>query len=1094
MRSVLVDVPAEARSIINRSSHIILRYVESDAISNILLPPKLYPVFHDAYDPGDENESASSESSEDDDSFSVDSYYSMHESDPSIDSDGHNAQAGTSSVPKKILIKGMAGIGKSTLAATVVCRQDVREAFDCICWVNVGKRMHETYPLNINDSGTEEDGKKMRNNLDYDMYRDCLRSIYNQVMAKNDSSSSSIAETENKKYDRIRQRFAEEVVCSSGDPLMQIAAKQVQAMLTARSEMAQILTGITSNMLIVLDDVWCNEDIDLFNFCCSGFTGPGLLSMLVTTRKSDEAQLPETYTMSLGLLNELDGAKLLGWELGLMEHFDFDALQLSDKILFLEISKKCEYLPLAIKMLGRSMKSFFNSSSGYSLDCVLKHAMMGWDVTDFRANNEAEASLENVSMFVALDRTFFLVVSNIESSNFLKLCFGALAVAFTRVECRRPWISLDIVLLLWKALLESQDEGIVLTLRKDGICRSSDVCKILETVGAIDILYNPNDHNIKRKYARVGHDLLMEFGKQYLEINLPIKFTVYEDRNLLLQWLKPKSAAKVIDRPTAISQFLNKEVVTIYDELTNGFYNSHSDDGHLFIYYPLHIINGDLLTKAFHLLNNQNFISTRLQVIGMEEGIHRHMQDMELLFKKSCYGKLPGMQKDTKELIVELVNCVVSSIVSSDQLSTNSESMEMHAVKMKIYLKARGLVIVGAGIQKFNLWNISMDCFSKALQYLRLAKLPNTHPDVLRVMRYIDTATLYPLQLVSKDSHKRIILKHAASLREGNVTSGLPLVLSSHPGRAIVPVKNHFDSSSFSGQYIFLGIGAEESAMKVSYDGDFIARVDDGAVMNVLQGWINEGVTITIKPGPTSKRERLRQLQMTNASRRFIINEDGTVSAASRPNLVLGLSFYPKLYLVDQFSPNRAVFKNVNALSDDNEDGDILLELISHPEHAIAPTSEEIVSLKFFIFVKLGLGPKENALKVFRCKNKIFFRGCNDLYLAWNYSGSVAGTPINLLGSDIPHSSQTFFQKIFIKFVIDKWSNFCINNDGTISPLNAPHLALGFQVPNFCNPPHEPVSGHTHDALNEKPVMSLRNLFIIATMKSFLMEKIKQSQ
>jgi len=810
MCSVLVDVPVEARSIINRSSHIILRYVESDAISNTLLPPKLYPVFHDAYDHGDESDSVSSESSiEDDGSFSMDSYHSMHGNDPSIDSDGYNAQAGTSSVPKKILIKGMAGIGKSTLAATVVCRQDVREAFDCICWVNVGKRMHEVYPLTINDSGTKEDEKKMRNNLDYNMYRDCLRSIYKQVMAKNDSSNSSKAETENKKYDRIGQRFAEEVVYSSGDPLMQIAAKQVQAMLAARSEMAQILTGITSNMLIVLDDVWCNEDIDLFNFCCSGFTGPGLLSLLVTTRKSDEAQLPETYTMSLGLLNKLDGAKLLGWELGLMENFDFDALNLSDKILILEISKKCEYLPLAIRMLGRSMKSFFNSSSEYSLDCVLKHAMMGWDVTDFRANNEAEAFLENVPMFVALDRTFFLVVSNIESSNFLKLCFGALAVAFTRVECLRPWISLDIVLLLWKALLESQDEDVILTLRKDGICRSSDVCRILETIGAIDILYNPNNHNIKRTYVQVGHDLLMEFGKQYLEINLAIKFTVYDDRNFLLQWLKPKSASKVIDTQTAISKFLNKEVVNIYDELSNGFYDSHSDDGHMLIYYPLHMINGDLLTKAFHLLNNQNFISTRLQVIGIEEGIHRHMQDMELLFRKSsCYGKLPGMYKDTKELIVELVNCVVSTIVSSDHLSIYSESsMEMDAVKMKTYLKARGLVIVGAGIQKFNLWNISMDCFAKALQYLKFAELPNTHPYFLRVMRYIDTATLYPLQLVSKDSHKRIILKHAASLRERNVASGLPLVLSSHPGRAIVPVKNHFDSSILSGQYIFLGIG-----------------------------------------------------------------------------------------------------------------------------------------------------------------------------------------------------------------------------------------------------------------------------------------------
>ena len=89
------------------------------------------------------------------------------------------------------------------------------------------------------------------------------------------------------------------------------------------------------------------------------------------------------------------------------------------------------------------------------------------------------------------------------------------------------------------------------------------------------------------------------------------------------------------------------------------------------------------------------------------------------------------------------------------------------------------------------------------------------------------------------DSPQRIVLKHAARLRAGDAR--VPLALSSHPGRAIVPVKNHFD-------------------------------------------------------------------YLQNGSRRFRVNEDGTVAPAHRPDLVLSISYYSPLLFVDRASPNRAVF------------------------------------------------------------------------------------------------------------------------------------------------------------------------------------------
>jgi len=254
--------------------------------------------------------------------------------------------------------------------------------------------------------------------------------------------------------------------------------------------------------------------------------------------------------------------------------------------------------------------------------------------------------------------------------------------------------------------------------------------------------------------------------------------------------------------------------------------------------------------------------------------------------------------------------------------------------------------------------------------------------------------------------------------------------------------------------------------------------------MNVLLGWVCEGAEITIKPGPTNEKERLQQLEMTN--RMFIINEDGTVSVASHPHFVLGLSYYPKLYLVDQFSPNRAIFKNAHALVQseqsgcNNDEEDVQLELISHPGYAIAPISVPMFLPFSLVFWKLGLGPQESALKVVCRKNKVIFRGNFDLYLSTYFPGLTAGNPIMLIGSN----SESFLKKLIVNSTICNSLDFICNNDGSISPLKAPHLALGFQVPNFIHLAREPVSEHIYDSLKiRKPIKT--TLLFLFSLKYF---------
>jgi len=1060
MSAELAHVPEEARSILRNNKHVLLRRGASDAVAALLLPPDVAPpeepfvssVFVDHCPLEEEDDDDSDGSCSADSLVSADSFRTAHEMDvwdapallPEWDAPASAPPHPSSAAPTTVLLRGVAGMGKSTLAALVASRQDVRTACDRIGWIGVGRRLQHA-------PGGGADAR--RNSLDYEMYRDCLRALLRQLLPGG------------------ARPFAGEVACLARDP-MAVGAAQVRAMLAARDEMARLLArGGVRHLLLVLDDVWCHEDVGLFDFS-SGRGGAARSSLLVTTRTADTAPFPRTRTVRLGAPDEADGLRLLGWELGLAEGFEFGRLDGADRALLLEILRRCGRLPLALRMLGRSARLFFGRSEGYSLDQVLRHAMTAWGDSDSRE--------ENASMYVTFDRTFSLAVPAEPSARFLKLCFGALAVAFARTEILRPWVSLDVVIMLWKSLLDAQTKEVTEALRRDGLFRCDDVCRIMETVGAIDVLHD------EREYVRVSHDMLWEFGREYLENNPPVALQgggthhQQEDASSLPSWTRwfrrwtsPPTATPTGPAPpppATVSQFLHRRLVALYEEQTHGRYCC-ADDGHLYSYYPLHMIDGGLLAPALALLRDRNFIAARLRALGIEGGARRHMRDVELLWCRAAPPSAHAPALGTRALM-ELVNAVVAAVVSSDYADTRGrpDTTEMLAIKMGACLKARGLNIVGATTQKLYLWNVSMDCFSKALQYLKFLELPSSHPEVRRTLKYIDDAMLYPLQLVHRGSPQRIVLKHAARLRAGDAPAGVPLVLSSHPGRAIVPLKNHFDYLPFFGRFTVLGIGSEESALEARYDGEVLARVGDGALLNVMAGWHKEGVQLTLKPAPADAQERARQLPRMNGSRRFAVNEDGTMSPRHDPDLVLGLSYCPQLYFVDRGSPNRAVFTHADALrAGGDDDAGTPLELSSHPTHSIAMVSAPVLHDCGVGHVNLGLGTAKEALRVRYRHNKLIVCGDHDFRLTGHYPGSYGGNCAALVGSALPRRCQTFLLRAGLRLLWHCWTDFVVNEDGTISPVAVPDLALGFQVPSFAGgTPRGPVSGHTHDRVQNR--------------------------
>ena len=492
------------------------------------------------------------------------------------------------------LSMGMAGVGKSTMAAIVVTHTDVRRFFkDGIAWLHLG-----------------------REELDYQRYTQYLRELLSQLA-----------------FHKSGPVLFPELMHTPGEPSWTRKRREKGFMLYARD----IVTDLISqrNVLIVLDDVYFESGVEWFNFVSHGVQvpEPSRLSksrrerfsprVLVTT--NIRHLLPTADRVEIDLLDEADAIKLLVTESGQPSNHVIASSKEAQQVV-----RECANHPLAIKSVGRWLS--------------LKHAIAGvingveevHDCVDksFDKISNAAEKQEVDFLFEIWGMSFSPVVYG-QPTSIIKLCFAA----FVQVFCSEqelssqsispsnpsmvPWTT---AVLLFDTLLRIEEERLFpeesplhyqrhdfSRLIPEALCALGVLKQITTCVVSDDD--SPNDSRrgnfrSEETFLQITHDIQYEYGEYLYSEEKEMKGRVH---NVERSW--------------------NRAFAEAYLSQAKGW----GDDSELPVEardYALdhlvsHMLRAEMWPEATKLMADKAFVRGRICALGIEKASRRHINDSE---------------------------------------------------------------------------------------------------------------------------------------------------------------------------------------------------------------------------------------------------------------------------------------------------------------------------------------------------------------------------------------------------------------------------------------------------------------------------------
>lgn len=483
---------------------------------------------------------------------------------------------------------GMAGVGKTTMAALVARHSDVRRFFkDGIAWVHVGK---------------EE--------LDYKRYTQCLRELVAQLVF----------------YDGD-PLFAE-LLHTPGEPSSKRKRREEGFMIYARDTVTDLLQ--MRNVLVILDDIYYEQDLEWFHFIPQVPQKSRLSkkkeeafssSLLVTTKMRD--LLPAADTVEIDLLEETDAIKLLVTESGQSS----DHVMASSKEAR-QVVRECANHPLAVKSVGRWLS--------------LKHATAGVISSVEEIHEDVVKSIDKIlngtdkesDMIYEIMGMSFSPAVNGQPTNVIKFCFAAFVQVFccekylseftpSNTPPMVPWAT---AALLFETLLEMEEE----TLFQEGSLfysqRKEATILIPEALSALGVLklittYEEDDDESddnsrgslgEERFLQIMHVIQHEYGEYLSTEEKGMKELTHDAER---RW--------------------NRAFVEAYMMQAEDWDSELPDSSRDYALELLvsHMLRAEMFAEAAKLLADESFVRGRMLALGRENATRRHIKDCELLYK-----------------------------------------------------------------------------------------------------------------------------------------------------------------------------------------------------------------------------------------------------------------------------------------------------------------------------------------------------------------------------------------------------------------------------------------------------------------------------
>jgi tetratricopeptide (TPR) repeat protein len=477
---------------------------------------------------------------------------------------------------------GVAGVGKTTLAALVADHRDVRRHFaDGIAWIHLGQK-----------------------ELNYTRYIQCLRDLISQL---------EVAEEEEPAFP--------ELLRTPGESGSQRRRREEGFLVFVRETMISFLKK--KSVLIVLDDVCFESDLDWFDFGAPSDDPEDEVSScmtLVTTRRRN--LLPAADMVEVDMLEDDEAVELLVRESGNLSK----TMKAGSKETR-SVVRECANHPLAVKSVGRWL-NLKHATSGAAEDPEVLHDEVVQSMERILKNgtdDDADMMYEilNMSLSPAIDG---------EATVIIKFCFAA----FVHVFCDKehisdfaladatPIVPLSTVQMLFEAILGLEEE----TLLKEGSlfqAQKSEAAVLIPealcALGVFKVIVTVDEDEEggtgekkgaqEEKYLQIMHVVQQEYGEYLLDQDVALRDLSVDAEK---RWNKAIAKAYLATKP-------------VWDSDTPDAGLDYALE-----MMPVHLVRSGMLSEAAQLLRDPAFVKGRLFALGRENGTRRHIKDCETLF------------------------------------------------------------------------------------------------------------------------------------------------------------------------------------------------------------------------------------------------------------------------------------------------------------------------------------------------------------------------------------------------------------------------------------------------------------------------------